>query len=321
MTPLSLLRSAFGRLPMPDRVRQSARMFVHVWRGWRSPARQFLVIPPGHYYSPLPDPAEVTRDADRVFAMPAAVTGVDVDRPGQLALLRELAAYQPDLPFRPAHTPELRYWFDNGYFSAPDGVLLYSMLRHLRPARVVEIGSGHTSALMLDTDERFLGGRTEFTFLDPNPERVRGLIGPNRAGVRVLAMPVQQLPLAEFDALQTGDVLFIDSSHVSKIGSDCNHLYFEVLPRLTAGVVVHIHDIFWPFEYPRHWVDGGRAWNEAYLVRALLSDSRRYRVLCFGSYLESQAAAEWAAALPGATRRSPADPLTGASSLWLRVNG
>jgi len=105
---------------------------------------------------------------------------------------------------------------------------------------------------------------------------------------RLLARPVQEVGLAPFLALEAGDVLFIDSSHVAKTGSDVNFLYFEVLPRLAAGVVVHVHDVFLPDEYPPEWVlDEGRSWNEQYLLRALLMHSRAFRVL-FGCHAASR---------------------------------
>jgi predicted O-methyltransferase YrrM len=292
-------------------------------RVWRSPNRLYLGTPPGHYYSPLPDVAELARDDRRVFADPGPnLPGVALEREAQLALLAELAKYHPDLPFDARPTPGLRYHYDNTYFPYPDGVPLYCLLRHLRPGRVVEVGSGYSSAVMLDTDDRSLGGTTRFTFIDPYPDRLNGLLRPeDRGRCQVLASRVQDVPMGVFEALGPGDLLFIDSSHVSKIGSDVNHLFLEVLPRLAAGVVVHVHDIFWPFEYPPVWLAGGRAWNEAYLLRGLLTGGSRYRVLLFSSYLERHARAEWAAALPLATRTVEANQHLGGGSIYLRVQG
>lgn len=301
------------------RAGRSAKWLGRLLGLWRSPNRLFLSIPPGHYYSPLPDVLEVERaavfDTDRT-----ELPGLDLGRDRQLALLEELARYQREMPFGDAPQPDLRYHLDNTFFPYPDGVTLYSLLRHLRPARVVEVGSGYSSAVMLDTDERFLGGRTEFTFIDPDPGRLHQLLRPaDRSRCRVIPERVQAVPAEVFDALTAGDWLFIDSSHVSKIGSDVNHLFFELLPRLAAGVVVHVHDVFWPFEYPRHWFEQGIAWNEAYLLRGVLTGGRRYRILFFPSYLERHAAAEWAATMPRATGRAVSNPLTGAASIYLVV--
>ena len=103
--------------------------------------------------------------------------------------------------------------------------------------------------------------------------------------VAVRPMKVQDVPLAELADLQAGEVLFVDSTHVSKVGSDVNHLVFEVFPRLPAGVLVHVHDIAYPFEYPQEWVEEGRAWNEAYLLRGFLLENQRWRVTLWSSLL------------------------------------
>ena len=309
------------KVAWPRSAVRSVRWLGRLLRLWRSPNRQFLATPPGHYYSPLPDAAELARDAGRIFADPGpTLCGVSLEREAQLALLGELGRYHADLPFDARPRPELRYYYENTYFPYADGVTLHCLMRHLRPARVVEVGSGFSSAVMLDTDELHLGGRTQFTFIDPHPDRVEGLLKPaDRGKCRVLAERVQDVPLDLFQTLGPGDLLFIDSSHVSKVGSDVNHLFLEVLPRLAAGVVVHVHDIFWPFEYPPEWLDQGRAWNESYLVHGLLTGGSRYRVLLFPSYLERHAAAEWATALPTATRRAVVNPQVGAASIYLRV--
>jgi hypothetical protein len=84
---------------------------------------------------------------------------------------------------------------------------------------------------------------------------------------------------------RSNDVLFIDSSHVTKIGSDVNYLFFEILPRLRPGVLVHIHDVMWPFNYPLEWIIEGRSWNKAYIVRAFLQYNEAFDILLFNSYL------------------------------------
>jgi hypothetical protein len=96
---------------------------------------------------------------------------------------------------------------------------------------------------------------------------------------------VQEVPLATFAALGENDVLFIDSSHVSKIGSDVNRLYFDVLPALAPGVLIHIHDVAGNLEYPPEWFEEGRAWNEQYLLRAFLMNNTAYRIELFTAWL------------------------------------
>jgi hypothetical protein len=103
--------------------------------------------------------------------------------------------------------------------------------------------------------------------------------------ITLLETPLQEVPLSTFEALEANDILFIDSTHVCKTGSDVNRLIFEILPRLQAGVYIHIHDMFYPFEYPKSWVLEGRAWNELYLVRAFLQNNDTFEIAAFNNYL------------------------------------
>jgi Methyltransferase domain len=141
-------------------------------------------------------------------------------------------------------------------------------------------------ACAVDTVEQYLHNDCELTFIDPHPELLLELIGDAATRVRVVRAPVQQVPLETFDALQAGDILFIDSTHVMRTGSDVCFELFEVLPRLSQGVLVHFHDMFWPFEYPRAWaVDENRSWNELYAVRAFLTNNDTWRIVLFNDYL------------------------------------
>lgn len=317
---MSALERLLTALPGGGRVYYSARWLRRLFAVWRSPNRRFLAFPPGHFASPLPDAGELDRDAARVFA-PAGpeLPGIDLAPAGQLELLRRLAPFAAELPFPDRPAAGSRYHLDNEFFPFADGAVLFALLRHLRPARVVEIGSGFSSAVMLDTNDRHLGGATRFTFVEPYPDRLLGLLAAaDRDRVTILRQRVQDVPADVFAALEANDVLFIDSSHVAKVGSDVNHLFFDVLPRLRPGVVVHVHDVFWPFEYPRGWFAKGYAWNEAYLVRAFLQYNRAFAVLLFPSYLEAHHPAELLAAVPDAAKRPTHAPDVGAGSLWLR---
>jgi hypothetical protein len=244
-------------------------------------------FPPGHFYSPYPSMEEVRADADRIWQTPTALPGIDLREPEQLALLEELSRFQDEIPFPATREPGLRYYFENGMFSYGDGTVLYSMLRHLEPRRIIEVGSGFTSALILDTNERFFDGSIECTFIDPYPRQLLELTRPgdlNRA--TLMKEKFQSLSPDVFETLGESDILFIDSTHVAKAGSDVNHLFFNVLPRLASGVHVHLHDIFYPFEYPREWVeDMRRAWNEAYLLRAFLEYNDAFRIRFFNHFL------------------------------------
>jgi hypothetical protein len=215
-----------------------------------------------------------------------AVPGVDLNVSTQLSLLEEFRRFYPELPFQRERSPALRFYYPNDYFGIGDAIGLYSMLRHLRPRRVVEVGVGFSSAVMLDTNDRFLNKGTLFTFVDPYPERLESLGQPEDfTAHHLLRTTVHNVPLDVFTSLQANDVLFIDSSHVAKIGSDVVHLLTHVLPALNDGVVVHFHDVFWPFEYPEEWLRLGFAWNEAYVLKAFLQFNDTFEIRFFASYL------------------------------------
>ena len=256
--------------------------------------------PPGHFYSPFPDLESVRRRADRIFEPDIQVIpGVDLRLEEQLRLGEEFLSH-----YRPDYFPELategrRYYWRNDYFPFGDAFYTDCFLRSMSPARVLEVGSGYSSAVMLDvcTELRERGAsRTQLDFVEPNPERLRSLLWEGDEGYCTIhEREVQDVPLELFDALAEGDLLFIDSSHVIKTGSDLWFLFFHVLPRLKPGVWVFLHDITWPMEYPQVWVEEGRAWNEIYLLRAFLQYNEAFVMrwfpgLVFGTQLERIAA-------------------------------
>lgn len=272
-----------------------------------------MAFPPGHFYSPIPDLREVTEREQQIFAVPETLPGIDLNVDGQLARLPEFGSLAADHPFSSGPTPGLRYQFANDFFGYGDGLVYYCMLRSVRPRRIVEVGSGWSSALALDVDDNFLGAATEMTFIEPYPERLAQLIHPaDRDRARVLEQPLYEVDRQVFADLQPDDVLFIDSTHVCKIGSDVNQLVFEVLPTLPPGVHIHVHDIFYPFEYPRSWVFDGRAWSEAYLLRAFLTANARVKITWFNSYLHHFHRDEVSRAMPPWGRNT-------GGSLWLQT--
>jgi hypothetical protein len=242
-------------------------------------------VPAGHYYSPIPSPEDIEERGQRVVPT-SDLPGLDLREGEQLELLDELAKFYPSMPFTDGDSPRFRYRFDNPSYSYADGTFLHTMLRHLRPRRVIEVGSGYTSALTLDTNDHFLDGRIECCFIEPHPDLLFSLITEaDRRRSRVLQSRLQDVDLAVFDVLERGDILFIDSTHVSKVNSDVNRLFFEILPRVAAGTMVHFHDVFPSFEYPLAWLREGRAWNEQYILRAFLQFNTTFKVRLFGNHM------------------------------------
>jgi predicted O-methyltransferase YrrM len=248
----------------------------------------FRFVPPGHFYSPIPSVDEVRRDAHRLFG-PAARTipGIDLNEPAQLTLLGEITRYYRDLAFPDTRSPGFRYFYQNPTYSYSDAIFLYGMIRHASPKRIVEVGSGSSSCLMLDTIDRHLDHQVDCTFIEPYPDRLLALLNPeDPERVAILRERVQDVDPALLLSLDRNDILFIDSSHTVKIGSDVTYLLGEILPRLRPGVYVHFHDVFYPFEYPEAWVTDGRAWNEAYALRAFLAFNEAFEIVLFNTYLQ-----------------------------------
>jgi len=271
-------------------------------------------VAPGHFYSPLPAPADTERALRwREAALAAAgddeLPGVDLNADGQRALAKTLSGFFADVPT--GRTEGWRYHPDNSMYGLADAAVYHAMLRHARPRRVVEVGSGYSSAIALDTADRHLPG-VEFTFIEPYPQRLLGLLTEqDRERCTLLRKPVQEAGMEPYEALAAGDILFIDSTHVSKAGSDVNFLFFEVLPRLAEGVLVHVHDVLWPFEYPAGWLREGRAWTEAYLLRAFLTHNSAFGIELFNSWLWHREPSLVRELLPAV-----ADQLPG--GIWLR---
>jgi hypothetical protein len=139
---------------------------------------------------------------------------------------------------------------------------------------------------MLDTIDRFFDRPPHLLCIEPYPERLLSLIANHDLRrLELLQVGVESVGLEPFKTLQARDILFIDSTHVAKVGGDVNRLIFEILPVLAPGVVVHFHDIFFPFEYPLAWIEENRAWNEAYLLRAFLSYNPAFEIMLFNHYV------------------------------------
>lgn len=239
----------------------------------------------GHYYSPIPSEEDVLAYVkSRKFN--SELVGIELNEQSQHELLNEYVSFYKDLTFPKKQTPGRRYYYDNRWFSYSDAIFLYSFLRKYKPKRIIEIGSGFSSAVMLDTIDSFYSQRPNITFIEPYPDRLISLFREgDRQQVRLIDKKIQEVPSEIFLALESGDFLFIDSSHVVKCGSDLHLLLFEILPHLQPGVFVHFHDVFYPFDYPTHWLTDGRYWNENYFLRAFLSYNSEWSVKFFNTYV------------------------------------
>lgn len=263
-----------------------ARAFIEC-EEFRQSSHVPLFVPLGHFYSPLTDPAEVKRYLATIESapIPESLPGITISLDALSEMWHSLTPLFNSTNFSLTPARGFRYGLDNPSYSWGDGLLLNAMIRHWRPKKIIEIGNGWSSACILDTVEFYLRGPCQLTFIDPNQELFRSLVGEAKLDACNLACNVQDVPVETFDELGSGDILFIDSTHILKTGSDVCHELFNILPRLKPGVLVHIHDIFWPFEYPRSWaVDENRSWNELYVIRAFLTDNIQWEVVFFNDF-------------------------------------
>jgi hypothetical protein len=237
-----------------------------------------------------------------VFPIPDSFQSLDLER-----IIRELSLEELNLdhlaePFGNA----VGYTYDNDYFSSPDAEILYAIVQKFRPEKVVEVGCGNSTRIIR---QAILDGglTTKLTSIDPQPR-----VEINELSDEIRRNRVESLQDFElFRSLGKGDILFIDSSHEVRTGNDVVFLYLNVIPILRPGVLVHIHDIFLPFDYPRKWILEERwPWNEQYLVHSFLTLGNMFEVVWAGHYLQ-RTNNEFAKYFPSLDNRS-------AKSLWLR---
>jgi hypothetical protein len=255
-------------------------------------------IRPIHYYEPIPDFRSITTEQiTRRREFPA----IDFGWNDQIALLNDLAGYRDELS-------TLEFNFNNGYFSGFDAALYYSLIRHLKPQKIIEIGGGHSTQLA--SKALAANGSGSLICIEPYPERLNGA-GPT---MELIQKRVEEIDVDFFSCLAAGDILFMDSSHTVKFGSDVCYEFLEILPRLAPDVWVHVHDIFFPHDYPAEWlIERRMALNEQYLLEAFLSFNAQFQITLANYWLRLDHVNESARLWPNALSED-----FGASSLWMK---
>ncbi len=244
-------------------------------------------IPLGHFYSLYPNVDEIRDRQNSFYDEDKLICGVDLNEAAQLDILRRMTEMYKNVPdWQSGEGYRAKY--GNPSFSPGDMIGLCCMLQILRPKKMIEVGSGWSSAVSLDTNEYILQNEVEMSFIEPYPQVLKSILKVNDK-VHLREVGLEKIELDYFQQLEEGDILFIDSTHVSKMGSDVNYLFFEILPRLKQGVYVHLHDIFYPFEYPWNWIaEKGMVWNELYLLRAFLQCNTEWEVFFFQNMMEKK---------------------------------
>jgi hypothetical protein len=261
-----------------------AKLIKKTFGFWQSAG---VHVVPNHYYEPIPDTNLLP---DKLWKTHSELPGLNINESRQIELLGEISGrYGREFNAFPKDRTAVdsEYYFDNGSFCGIDAGILHGIVRNSKPNQIFEIGSGFStfvSAKALLLNEKETGSKCELTAIEPYPN------GTLRAGFPGLARLerklIQDVDSSVFRLLKANDILFIDSSHVLKIGSDVQYEYLEILPRLNKGVLVHCHDIFTPLEYPKEWIFKKRwFWTEQYLLQAFLAFNDSFEVFWAGSYM------------------------------------
>ncbi|MBG9388185.1 class I SAM-dependent methyltransferase [Caenimonas aquaedulcis] len=239
-------------------------------------------FPNGHYHSAVVDPSTV---ADYVAARSGRQTfaGIDIDRRRMDTLWEEMAESIRHAPFPDQKEPGLRFHYEGGPFPYGDALTLHGLMGRYKPKRIVEIGSGFSTACMLDSAD-IHEIDVQITCIEPFPQRLRSLLRPlDSARITLIEQPVQSVPVEDVvGALEEGDILFVDSTHVLKTASDVHYELTELIPAVKKGVLVHVHDCPYPFEYPQLWIERNYSWNEVYALRAFLMFNSAFKILFWG---------------------------------------
>lgn len=277
----------------------------------------FLPIPV-HFYSPLPDIDDLKQR--EVWEQKSSLVGIDFNEDGQVALLQDLGKrFAMECSWALTSEKHTDFVLQNSTFSYGCAASTHSMIRNFRPGKVIEIGSGFSSRVIfraLEMNHREDGRPFNYTVVDPYPGEV-----VRNGGLHISTLLTQRVELLDtefFNRLAASDILFIDSSHAAKIGSDVNFLFLEVLPRLAPGVIVHIHDISLPYEYAKTYCvseELRQFWTEQYLLQALLCGNREFEVLLAMNFLMTDHFDNFKKSFPGYDRtKSP----NNSGSFWLR---
>jgi hypothetical protein len=279
--------------------------FREIFRLWE---RHGFHVTPVHFYQPIPDTQALP---ETLWNRPSELVGIEMNDAVQLDLLRnhfpKFRGEYDQFPAEPTGGPG-RFHFNNGLFDGTDALVAYCMIRHFQPRLIIEVGGGFSSLVAAEAIAKNKG--SALICIEPFPLDFlrKGVLGLRS----LIEKKVEDIELEFFSQLHSGDILFIDSSHTVRIGADVNYLFLEVLPRLKPGVIVHVHDIFLPFDYRRDWVmDELRFWAEQYLLQAFLTFNSEFEVLMANGYLGHRYMEDLKATFTNS-------PWWGGGSFWIR---
>jgi Methyltransferase domain len=262
-------------------------------------------VTPVHFYQPVPDTRNLP---DKLWQVPSQLPGIDINGPAQLEFLRHRFPQFREECNQFSSDNADAFNLTNGHFDGLDALVAYCMVRYFKPRTIIEVGSGYSSLILARAAVR--NGNAPLICIEPFPLE---FLEKDFPGLQILIRRrVEEIDYDFFSQLEAGDILFLDSSHTVKMGGDVTYLFLEILPRLKPGVVVHVHDIFFPFDYPRDWVmNECRFWSEQYLLQSFLAFNNAFEILLCNNYLSTYYMAELQAAFPQL-------PSCGGGSFWMQ---
>jgi hypothetical protein len=285
------------------------RAHLHAVRGLLD--RAGVTVVANHYYEPVYKAEDIFRDP----AAPRPLTGIDWNLEGQMSLLGQFkfgeALRSLDGRSYSGHT----FRYANDWFGPGDAEALYSMIRYAKPSKIVEIGCGQSTLVA-----HF--AIADAMLEDPDYQCHQICFEPfenpwlNDLGIDVRRQKIERSDLTLFKTLSPGDIVFIDSSHILRPMGDVEFEFLHVIPTLPWGVIIHIHDIFSPRDYPAKWLtEDRRFWNEQYLLEAFLSFNTEFEIICATNDLMHRGTTQFKEAFPVLAATGTL-PLVG--SFWLR---
>jgi predicted O-methyltransferase YrrM len=262
------------------RMRMFAAAFLRLFRTFQSGG---ISVVPNHFYWPIPDIRTLEK---REWPTRNCAFDVNLENQAEFAQ-RVVTSYARELGFQPENSNPAIYHLNNGLFESVDAEVAYCMVRDRKPRRIVEVGGGFSTRVMAAAvrTNAVEGTACKLTTIEPNPD---GTLRHGFEGLsELISTKVQNVPIETFTSLEPGDILFIDSSHVVTVGGDVVYEFFEIFPRLQPGVIIHLHDIFYPSDYPRDAVLNFLwFWSEQYLLEALLTSNSGFEVLWASSAMQ-----------------------------------
>lgn len=270
-----------------------------------------------HYYSAIPTKADLQQD---YWSYKSELVGIDINHENILNLLAQIDKYinefRESIPLYQSNNNQI--YLINSSFMAVDAHIYYSFIRHFKPNQIIEIGSGFSTLFANHALSRN-SEKVKLTCIEPYPPSFLEALTSENGNIQIIPKKLQDIDINYFSELKANDILFIDSTHMLRTGSDVQIEYCEILPRLASGVLIHVHDISLPKHYPSVYFDNELFWNEQYLLQAFLTFNSRFEIIWAGNYMMLNYQDLLLSKFPEFLTMRQHFPMSEPTSFWIRV--